>query len=70
MKATPAEIKKYLQALEETPLVVARLSKSWDEARLQFRPDPQSWSVNDILAHLRSCADVWTSFHLCHAGRK
>ncbi len=59
MKATPAEVKKYLQALEEVPHRLAKLSKGTDEARLQFRPDPKSWSVNDILAHLRSCANVW-----------
>ena len=27
--------------------------------RLQYRIDKKAWSVNDILAHLRSCADVW-----------
>jgi hypothetical protein len=26
---------------------------------LNFRTDDDSWSVNDILAHLRACADVW-----------
>jgi hypothetical protein len=31
-----------------------------DEARLQFKGDNKSWSINDILAHLRSCADLWT----------
>jgi hypothetical protein len=25
---------------------------------LHFRPRPDSWSANDILAHLRACADV------------
>jgi hypothetical protein len=26
---------------------------------LHFKPDEKSWSANDILAHLRACADVW-----------
>jgi hypothetical protein len=26
---------------------------------LRFRPDVNAWSANDILAHLRACADVW-----------
>jgi len=28
-------------------------------ARLYLRSDAEPWSVNDILAHLRACADVW-----------
>jgi hypothetical protein len=27
--------------------------------QLRARPSPDCWSVNDILAHLRACADVW-----------
>jgi hypothetical protein len=27
--------------------------------QLRTRPSPDGWSVNDVLAHLRSCADVW-----------
>jgi hypothetical protein len=26
---------------------------------LHEKPDKNEWSANDILAHLRSCADVW-----------
>jgi hypothetical protein len=26
---------------------------------LRYRSDKKSWSANDILAHLRACADVW-----------
>lgn len=59
MKATEKEIKEALSLLAETPLRIANLTKSIDDARLQARDDKQSWSVNDILAHLRSCADVW-----------
>ena len=59
MKATPTEIERYLKLLEETPRHVAKITKPFDEARLQFKPEKTLWSVNDILAHLRSCADVW-----------
>jgi hypothetical protein len=31
-----------------------------EENRLQYKADAKSWSVNEILAHLRSCADLWT----------
>jgi hypothetical protein len=59
MKATTAEIQKYLKLLEETPSRIEAATKGVDEARLQFSPDENEWSANDILAHLRSCADVW-----------
>jgi hypothetical protein len=60
MKATLSEIEKYLRILSETPQQIAQVAKGLDEARLQFKSDRKSWSANDILAHLRSCADLWT----------
>jgi hypothetical protein len=59
MKTAPAEIDKYLKLLEETPRRLLKSTKSVDEARLQQRTEKENWSVNDILAHLRLCADVW-----------
>ncbi len=60
MKATAAEVEKYLKTLEEIPRQIETLTGKFNDVRLQSKPDPKSWSVNDILAHLRSCADVWT----------
>jgi DinB superfamily len=60
MKATPSEIENYLTIISETPQQIAQAAKGREEARLQFKPDGKSWSANDILAHLRSCADLWT----------
>ena len=60
MKAAPAEIEKYINALEETPHRIFMASNGLADLRLQFKPDNESWSANDILAHLRSCADLWT----------
>src|SRR6266545_136866 len=60
MKATPTEIEKFVQILSETPLRISQAAKGLDEARLQFKADKKSWSANDILAHLRSSADLWT----------
>jgi hypothetical protein len=60
MKATLSEIEKYLRILSGTPQQIAQVAKGLDEARLQFKSDRKSWSANDILAHLRSCADLWT----------
>jgi hypothetical protein len=60
VKATPPEIKKYLAILSETPQKIEYATKDLEETRLQAKADVKSWSVNDILAHLRSCADLWT----------
>ena len=60
MKATPVEIEKYLKYLEESPRAIVAVTKGFTAVRLNDNPDKNSWSVNDILAHLRSCADVWT----------
>ena len=60
MKATPSEIEKYLGIISETPQRITQATKGLDEAQLQFKADSKSWSANDILAHLRACADLWT----------
>jgi hypothetical protein len=59
MKVTPSEIEQYLRLLEATPYRLAKVVKSFDEALLQRKTKDEPWSVNDILAHLRACADVW-----------
>ena len=60
MKATQKEIDRALALLSQTPLRIADATHGMDEALLQTKPDQQSWAVNEILAHLRSCADLWT----------
>lgn len=60
MKSTPSEIKKYLVVLSETPQRIVQAVEDIDEVHLRQRTDAKSWSANDILAHLRSCADLWT----------
>lgn len=59
MKATLTDIEIYLKLLEETLRCLEKIAKSFDEARLYRRTQEQPWSVNDILAHLRACADIW-----------
>jgi DinB family protein len=59
MKVTRAEVEEYLYLLEETPRCLVKITKSVSETGLQQRTEKESWSVNDILAHLRSCGDVW-----------
>jgi hypothetical protein len=59
VKATPAEIEKYLKDLADTPARIALLTAAAEEARLNVHSEQDPWSVNYILSHLRSCADVW-----------
>jgi uncharacterized damage-inducible protein DinB len=59
MKATPVKVQEYLALLGETTRRIESITKYIDNSRLQARPNKEDWSANDILAHLRSCADVW-----------
>ena len=59
MKVTKVEIESVLGLLADTPRRIASLSRGIEISKLHFKPDPDSWSANDVLAHLRACADVW-----------
>jgi hypothetical protein len=59
MEISPAKTEKFLAQLAETPRQLAALSRGLDSARLNARTVDEPWSANDILAHLRACADVW-----------
>jgi DinB superfamily len=48
-----------LALLAETPPRLAALSAALSPEALQRRPTPEEWSANEVLAHLRACADVW-----------
>ncbi len=52
-------IEQVLTLLTESPPRLAALNAGLAPAQLQTRPSPAEWSLNDILAHLRSCADMW-----------
>ena len=58
MKVTQAGIDEVMGLLQET---VARLTavSHHPATQLHHQPDPKTWSANNILAHLRACADVW-----------
>lgn len=59
MKATETGIKEALDLLTDTPRRIAAVIEALDGDQLHLRPDEKTWSVNDILAHLRACATVW-----------
>jgi hypothetical protein len=45
--------------LAETPPRLTVLASGLTPAQLRTAPNPGEWSANDVLAHMRSCADVW-----------
>lgn len=52
-------IEQILTLLVEAPPRIAALSAGLAPAQLQTAPNPAEWSANDVLAHLRACADMW-----------
>jgi hypothetical protein len=52
-------IEQILTALTESPSRIAEPTAGLTEAQLHAAPSPGEWSANEVLAHLRSCADVW-----------
>jgi DinB superfamily len=48
-----------LSVLRDTPHRLRSLTCDLTEAVLRAAPEPGEWSVVEITAHLRSCADVW-----------
>ncbi len=48
-----------LTLLAETPPRIAALTADLAPAQLHTPPNHDGWSANDVLAHLRACADVW-----------
>jgi hypothetical protein len=60
MKAKASDIERYLAILSETVQRLEQAMQDQDESRLRSKADKPSWSVNEILAHLRACADLWT----------
>src|SRR5208283_862774 len=61
MARTSLTIEQVLILLQETPQRIAELSVALAPAQLHAAPELGEWSANDVLAHLRSCADVWGS---------
>ena len=59
MPRQPITIEQVLTMLREAPARIAALTADLTPAQLHIKPGPDEWSANDVLAHLRSCADVW-----------
>jgi DinB family protein len=52
-------IEQILTLLAENPARLAVLTAGLAPARLRRARKRDEWSANDVLAHLRSCADMW-----------
>jgi hypothetical protein len=59
--ATKSEIETVLHVLSETPKQISRLARGHSHLQLHRKPDANAWSAQEIVAHLRACADVWGS---------
>ncbi len=52
-------IEQILTMLAEAPPRIAALTAGLTPDQLCAAPSPDEWSANDVLAHLRACADMW-----------
>lgn len=59
MSSRSLTAEQILTILRETPQRIAALTADLTPAQLHAAPAQGEWSANDVLAHLRACADVW-----------
>jgi hypothetical protein len=59
---TKLTIDQVLTQLAEQPKAIAALTAGLPRARLHRAPSRGEWSLNDELAHLRSCGDMWGKY--------
>lgn len=58
MADKPLTSEQILALLTATPERIAALTDGLTPAQLRTSPSPGEWSANDVLAHLRACADT------------
>src|SRR5215203_4153703 len=52
-------IEQVLSLLADTPTHISAITADVAPAQLHSVTDHGEWPANEVLAHLRSCADVW-----------
>ncbi len=57
--ANGSESRAVLTLLSATPKEIARIARGFNEEQLHRQPDVDAWSAQEIVAHLRACAEVW-----------
>ncbi len=60
LKPTSKEIALHLAQLTDTPLKLRQMVTGLNNDDLHWSLGPKAWSIVEILAHVRACADVWT----------
>ena len=58
----PLTIEQNQTLLSATPARIADLTEGLSPALLLTPPEPGAWSARDVLAHLRTCADMWGKY--------
>ena len=59
MSDKPLTSEQTLTVLAQTPQRIVELTDGLTTEQLRASPGLGEWSATDVLAHLRSCADVW-----------
>lgn len=59
MTAGSPTLAETLDLLAQAPKHMARLTGDLTPVQLRTAPSDGEWSIVDVLAHLRACADVW-----------
>lgn len=57
-------IEKILAILRETPPRLAKITSELAPAQLHTAASVGEWSVNEVLAHLRACDEVWGGYYI------
>jgi hypothetical protein len=52
-------VEQVLSLLAATPERIVTMTTGLAPIQLRTAPEHDTWSANDVLSHLRSCADVW-----------
>lgn len=58
MASRDLSVDEIMDILPETPGRIAVLTKGLTRTQIHASPEPDAWSINDVLAHLRACHDV------------
>lgn len=59
-KITESAIQEQLNILEQTVPRITKCTDTLGESFLQTASTAGEWSANEILTHIRSCAEVWS----------